>query len=122
MKVAAGCILYLDNKILLGKRAKEPFKGMWSIVGGKVEEDETIEDCVRREIKEELGLEIENLKFLASVPDGVNQGNLFIGKIKGSLNVNKNEILETKFFTMKEVKKIDMAFNHKELLLENWKK
>ena len=51
-------VLIEDNKILLIKRAAEPFKGEWALPGGRIEEDETAEQCLRREMKEETGLEI----------------------------------------------------------------
>jgi len=47
-----------DGKILLLKRSVEPFKGCWSLVGGHVEENEALKEALRREFKEETGLDI----------------------------------------------------------------
>ena len=57
----APCVgLYLfdtDENLLLGVRGQEPMKGMLDAFGGFVDGTETIEEALRREIKEELGLE-----------------------------------------------------------------
>ena len=61
-------ILEHDNKILIcqrSKRMKLPLK--WEFPGGKVESGESKEDCLRREIREELGLAIEIESALTSV-------------------------------------------------------
>jgi ADP-ribose pyrophosphatase YjhB (NUDIX family) len=47
-----------DGKILLLKRNVEPFKGYWHVVGGHVEEYETLKAAVKREFKEETGLDV----------------------------------------------------------------
>lgn len=47
-----------DGKILLLKRNVEPFKGYWHVVGGHVEENETLKDALTREFKEETGLDV----------------------------------------------------------------
>jgi ADP-ribose pyrophosphatase YjhB (NUDIX family) len=47
-----------DGKILLLKRNVEPFKGCWHVVGGHVEEDESLKAALQREFKEETGLDI----------------------------------------------------------------
>lgn len=52
-----------DNKILLLKRKKEPLKGYWGLIGGKLHTDESIEECARRETKEETGLDC---KFIST--------------------------------------------------------
>lgn len=48
-----------DGKILLLKRGVEPFKGYWHVVGGHVEEKETLKHALKREFKEETNLDIE---------------------------------------------------------------
>jgi ADP-ribose pyrophosphatase YjhB (NUDIX family) len=47
-----------DGKILLLKRNVEPFKGFWHVVGGHVEEGESLEEAVKREFREETGLDV----------------------------------------------------------------
>lgn len=53
-------IILFDNKILVTQRSEKmklPLK--WEFPGGKLEEDETEEDCIIREIREEINIEIE---------------------------------------------------------------
>lgn len=59
--VTADCIIFgIQNgqlHVLLIERGNEPFKGTWAFPGGFIDEDETIEACAARELKEETGLE-----------------------------------------------------------------
>jgi 8-oxo-dGTP diphosphatase len=48
-----------DGKILLLKRSVEPFKGYWHLVGGHVEDDETLKGALEREFKEETNMDIK---------------------------------------------------------------
>ncbi|MCK4235313.1 NUDIX hydrolase [candidate division WOR-3 bacterium] len=50
----------MDNKIVLIKRKNPPYG--WAIPGGFVDEGETVEDAVRREMKEETNLDLSNMK------------------------------------------------------------
>jgi mutator protein MutT len=52
------CVFHKD-KVLLVKRATEPGKGLWSAPGGAIELGETINEALKREIREECGIEIE---------------------------------------------------------------
>jgi 8-oxo-dGTP diphosphatase len=47
-----------DDKILLLKRNVIPFKGFWHLVGGQVEENETLKEALKREFKEETTLDV----------------------------------------------------------------
>jgi 8-oxo-dGTP diphosphatase len=58
-----------EGRVLLARRAHEPFKGRWDIPGGFLEEGEHPLDGVRRELREETGLEIEPLEFLGAWVD-----------------------------------------------------
>ena len=62
--LGCGAALLDGGRVLLIKRRKPPEAGHWSLPGGKVEYLETVEDAVRREIREEIGVEIELLRPL----------------------------------------------------------
>lgn len=57
--VGVGGVVLLGNRVVLIRRANEPRKGEWSIPGGKLELGETLAEGVRRELREETGLEVE---------------------------------------------------------------
>ena len=54
-----GGVLFDGASVLLAKRGQEPAKGTWSLPGGAVELGERIIDALKREIREEIGIEIE---------------------------------------------------------------
>jgi ADP-ribose pyrophosphatase YjhB (NUDIX family) len=56
--VCVDSVYIKDGKFLLLKRAVEPFKGCWHVVGGHVEENESLKEAVKREFKEETGLDV----------------------------------------------------------------
>jgi mutator protein MutT len=67
---AVAAIIENDKEELLFTiRAFEPNKGMLDLPGGFVDPLETAEDAVKREIKEELGLEVETVEYLTSFPN-----------------------------------------------------
>ena len=70
MKTSSGAAIFLTNpvyntEILIAKRShiKKKFPNYWELPGGAIEDFETPEKCISREIQEELGSEIENLKL-----------------------------------------------------------
>jgi 8-oxo-dGTP diphosphatase len=65
--VGCGAAIVEDGRLLLVKRLRAPEAGHWSLPGGKVDFGERVEDAVRREIREEVGLEIELTKALGIV-------------------------------------------------------
>lgn len=111
-KPRLGCAtLVLDGKgrLLLGQRAKAPMFGKWIIPGGGVEFLEPIAAAARREIKEELGVELGEL-HLFDVAEIVNPpeehrvviyfyANLVDGTIKAS-----SDLSDARFFDEQEVR------------------
>ena len=74
---AVACIIENGaGEILLTRRAFEPSKGMLDLPGGFINLDETAEDAVRREIKEELNLDISSLQYIGSSPNRYLYGDL----------------------------------------------
>ncbi|MHB1001115.1 MAG: NUDIX hydrolase [Armatimonadota bacterium] len=55
---AVAAVVIRDGSILLIQRGDEPSRGKWSIPGGRVEWGETLTDAVKREVKEETGLDV----------------------------------------------------------------
>ena len=56
-----------NGNYLIGKTIetpRKPYPGYWDFPGGKLEAGETPEECIRREVNEELGVKVTNLKFL----------------------------------------------------------
>lgn len=65
----AAFLLDPEERVLLIERAREPAKGMLAIPGGFVDAGECAEDALRREIREEVGLEVSSLQFLCTAPN-----------------------------------------------------
>eukprot|EP00741_Cyanophora_paradoxa_P006675 tig00001030_g6456.t1 len=73
--VAVSCVVFdrrpeagaAEARVLFVQRAKEPAKGVWALVGGRVHLGERVADAAVREVKEETGLDVEVLHFLLSV-------------------------------------------------------
>jgi len=61
--VGVGIIVIEDNKVLLGKRKNAHGKGSWCFPGGHLEFNEKLEDCARREVLEETGIKIKNIRL-----------------------------------------------------------
>ena len=68
IKVVAA-IIKDGNKVFISERGYGEFKGKWEFPGGKIEEGETGEEAVVREIKEELRSTVKVLKFFGEIND-----------------------------------------------------
>lgn len=69
VSAVAGFIVDDNNRLLLCRRAKEPLKGTWDLPGGFADIGETAEDAIRREVKEELNLHTDSIRYLFSIPN-----------------------------------------------------
>jgi len=67
LEVTAG-LIWKQGKVLITKRpVGTHMQGYWEFPGGKKEQGETLEQCLRRELVEELGIEVEVLEQIAKV-------------------------------------------------------
>jgi len=62
-KVGVGIMIFKDGKILLGKRKGSHGAGEYAFPGGHLEYMESFTDCVKRELTEECGVSVKNVKF-----------------------------------------------------------
>ncbi len=117
-------VIIRNTNILLLKRTREPFKGLWSLPGGKVALKEFITDALKREVIEETNLSLISMKFMGVVSELISDRQKIINghlinvfwveangaKIKPSyegqlkwftpmeIRKNKHEIIPTDFF------------------------
>lgn len=66
---AAFILRHNRQELLVARRGKEPAKGTLDLPGGFIDMDETVEEGMRREIREETGLVVERLEYLFSIPN-----------------------------------------------------
>ena len=110
MKIV-GAVVLTDNerKILIGKRPEgKDLAGYWEFPGGKLEAGETIEECIVREIYEELNVRCEVGNFIMDVakvyPHGEFIIKVFFGKISDVENLKANVHQELKWVSKEELK------------------
>ena len=77
VRVGLAVVIIKDNKFIMIKRKGSHAAGTYAFPGGHLELDENFETCARREVMEELGIEITNLRkgpfFQSSFDDGAKQ-------------------------------------------------
>lgn len=65
----AAFIVNQQGELLICIRGNEPEKGMYDLPGGFVDNDETAEQAIQRELEEELGMKVDTSKYLFSIPN-----------------------------------------------------
>jgi ADP-ribose pyrophosphatase YjhB (NUDIX family) len=65
------CALILNEskEVLLTKRARDPYKGYWDVPGGFLHNGEDVAVGLKREMREELGIEIEIGEYITAITD-----------------------------------------------------
>ncbi len=77
LQVAAGIIENQNGQILLAQRPTgKHLAGMWEFPGGKIEAGESVSEALKRELKEELHLDVEVLEALGQFPYAYEWGSL----------------------------------------------
>jgi 8-oxo-dGTP diphosphatase len=117
-------VLLSDKKVLLIKRGKEPFKGLWAFPGGRIEPtDVDIMSCAKRELKEETNIADIDLKFFKTVgnntrdPRGFCITNIFIGRLDNIISAKAgDDAVDYMWANVDDLP--EMAFDHKDILQE----
>jgi len=108
----AALIVNDKNELLLTYRAFEPCKGMLDLPGGFIDPEEAAEEALRREVKEELDLEVVEMRYLGSFPNeyifsgySVFTTDLgFICKVKDFSSISSSDdVAGYQFFAFKDI-------------------
>lgn len=88
-------IIVRNGKVFIGQRPEgKPLAGLWEFPGGKLEEGETIEQCLKRELKEELSVDSEVGDFIMDTvyqsPDVAFHLNVFFVHIADDAEIKLN--------------------------------
>ena len=97
-----------DDRLLMGNSPRFPSK-FYSVLAGFVEPGESLEECVKREVREEVAIEVKNIKYFGSqpwpFPDSLMIG--FTAEYEsGEINIDKNELSDAAWFARDEIPRI----------------
>ena len=112
-------IIEIDGGIVLIERSNPPFG--WALPGGFVDYGESLEEAVKREMKEETGLDISGLKQFHTYsepgrdPRFQTIATVFIAQAKGKPQAG-DDAQGLKIIKLSEIEKVDFAFDHKNIL------
>jgi 8-oxo-dGTP pyrophosphatase MutT (NUDIX family) len=129
LRIGSCAVIFDDKreKVLLTKRADN---GLWCLPGGKMEPGESVEECCRREVVEETGLEVALLRLVAVYSnrdqlvvykDGAKVQFVilsFEAQIAGGMLGLSNETTDAGFFSFAEMEMMEMHDRHKDRVFD----
>jgi 8-oxo-dGTP diphosphatase len=112
------------GRLLLIRRGRPPFEGRWGLPGGFLEWNETTEACCARETVEETGLVVEVGELLGVYSDprrdprGHNVTVLYDAVPTSGRARGGDDAAEARWFTERELERVEFAFDHREIVME----
>jgi ADP-ribose pyrophosphatase YjhB (NUDIX family) len=128
-KPCGGALVTNDQgRLLLVRRAHEPWPGAWDIPGGFCEQRELPADAARREVREETGLDVETGSLIGMwIDDYGDTGQVTLNTyfharlVGGAERIDPAEIAEIGWFDARELPS-ELAFpDHEGMVLDAWK-
>lgn len=124
--VTADCVVITkeaEPKVLLIQRGNEPNKGCWAFPGGFMNMDETTEQCAIRELEEETGLKIDEVKQIGAYsrvdrdPRGRTITVAYLAFVDSPVEVNgQDDAAKAEWFALSNLP--ELAFDHEEIMEE----
>lgn len=118
--LVTAAIIINQKKVLLVKRARNPFKGYWSFIGGcgAFEHTSNPEEVVKKEVYDDIrclfyptfwGYSYQELDIKSVVL-------YFYGNISGNLIINPEYVSDYKWILIEEAVNLELAFDHQDIL------
>lgn len=112
-----------EKKVLLIQRKKDPYKSAWALPGGFLEKEESLEEGARRELEEETGLKVKELRQVGAfgAPGRDPRGRIisiaFFAEIENEQHVKGNDdASDAQWFNLDDLP--DLAFDHAQIIEE----
>lgn len=117
------------GEYLLIRREVNPFKGWWDFPGGFVDPGESLEEAVKREVKEETNVDIKNIRYIGSGKDDYNyEGVLipvietnFVAEFESSANIMAgDDASDFGLFTVENLPIDEVAFENQRITFKKY--
>ncbi|MDQ3778473.1 MAG: NUDIX domain-containing protein [Actinomycetota bacterium] len=127
---ASALVVDEDGRVMLSRRARDPFAGLWDLPGGFLEEGEHPVECLHRELREEAGIGLRDLDFIGIYMDRYGEGsrdvatlNLYwSARIAEGAPEPADDVAELRFFPPDEIPRADLAFAHIADVISVWRR
>lgn len=128
--VASSTLVVRDGRLLLARRAGEPERGKWDLVGGFIDEGEDPRDAAVREVREETGLDVELERLFGVWTDWYGDAPnavwvvdvVWIGRPAPGEPVATDDVAELRWFAPDELPPpSDFGFTHPALVVARWR-
>jgi NAD+ diphosphatase len=111
-------IVNQDGQVLLAKRKFAPMAGTWQTPGGFMHPGETAEEAIRREVLEELGVEIQIVGYAGSMPETYEYGGVdlpFLGiyytaTITKGVVSPRDDVAEVRYCDLDDIADLDITY------------
>jgi NAD+ diphosphatase len=116
--------IHKDGKLLMARHSYDT-RVRYALIAGFVEMGESIEETVHREVMEEVGIKVKNLKYMGSQPWPFPNSLMCAYKAEydsGEIKVDGNEILKAKWFTKDEIEYTGSDISIYSLLIDDFKR
>ena len=118
------CVVFHGDSVVLIKRAHDPFRGWYALPGGFVEAGETVEDACRREMCEETGIVVHDLRLVGVYSDPardprrhtVSVAFLAAGDVSKLIAGDDADSVAL----VRDWEREQIAFDHKQILRDAW--
>jgi ADP-ribose pyrophosphatase YjhB (NUDIX family) len=110
--IGVGGAVVRDDRLLLVRRASRHGRGNWQLPGGFIEPDETIEQAVVREVREETGVtaEVQAVLGLRSRYDPESGNGIYVvlllKPLSGDPSADNHEVDQASYFTLEQIRKL----------------